>query len=258
MANFEKQSLKVNGVDVVMLTAGHGPPLLHLHGAGTWHGFDFALRWADTHRVMIPYHPGLGESGDCPEMTCPHDYVMHYLELIDQLKLDTVDLVGMSMGGRLAATFASEHPRRVRRLVLVAPAGLDVAGYSMPDFSQIPPQEVPSYLIHDVSVIAPYLANAGTDQWNAARTRENATFFRLLQGGLIESTPEFSRWLHRLTMPTMLIWGENDRTLPIQQADRWVQAIPGIQFKRIPEAGHLVMDEKPEAVELIGQFLSAR
>jgi len=190
-------------------------------------------------------------------MSSPHDYVMHYLELFDQLKLDTVDLVGLSMGGRLAATFASEHRRRVRRLVLVCPAGLDLPGYSLEDFSKIPPQDVPSYLIHDVSKLAPYLKNAGTDEWNAARQREGMTFARLLQNGLIESQPEFSRWLHRLTMPTLLVWGENDRTIPIQQADRWVKAVPGIRFERFGQAGHLILDEKPEAVDLIGRFLVA-
>lgn len=65
---FQRERLTVNGVDVVMLTAGSGEPLLYLHGAGTWHGFDFALPWASNFRVMIPYHPGWGESGDGPGM----------------------------------------------------------------------------------------------------------------------------------------------------------------------------------------------
>ena len=64
----------------------------------------------------------IGESGDAPEMTTVSDYSLHYLEMFDQLGLERPNLVGLSMGGRLAATFAIEHRRRVKKLVLVAPA----------------------------------------------------------------------------------------------------------------------------------------
>ena len=85
-----------------MLTAGKGEPLVFWHGAGTFTGFDFAKPWAEKFRVIIPFHPGFGESGDDPAMTDPHDYVMHYLELFDVLRLDTFHLVGLSLGGNIA------------------------------------------------------------------------------------------------------------------------------------------------------------
>jgi len=253
MATFQRETLRVNGVDVVMLTAGSGPPLLFLHGAGTGHGFDFALPWAAHHRVMIPYHPGWGESGNSDAMTTVHDYVMHYLELIDQLRLDQVDLVGFSMGGRMAATFTSEHRRRVRRLVLVAPAGLEVPGYPLTDFSKIAPQDIPAYLTEDVPALLRHMpANPGPE-WQAARDRDAGSFFKLLSTGLLD--PKFSRWLHRVTIPALLVWGEKDRTTPIQQAEAWRKAIPRLQYRSFPGAGHLVLDEKPEAVEAVSEFL---
>lgn len=252
---FGRERLIVNGVDVVMLTAGAGPPLLYLHGAGTWSGFDFALPWTAHRRVLIPFHPGWGESGDSEAMTSVHDYVMHYLELIDQLGLDQVDLVGFSMGGRLAATFTAEHRRRVRRLAMVAPAGLDVPGHALPDFSKIAPQDIPAYLTEDVpSLLRHAPANPGPE-WQAARDREGGSFGRLLSTGLLD--PKFSRWLHRVTVPSLLVWGEKDRTTPVQQADAWMKSIPGLQFLGFPGAGHLVMDERPEAAEAIAQFLEA-
>ena len=254
MTTFQRETLQVNGVNVVMLTAGNGPPLLFLHGAGTWHGFDFALPWAADHRVLIPYHPGWGESGDSEAMTTVHDYVMHYLELIDQLGLDQVDLVGLSMGGRMAATFTAEHRRRVRKLALVAPAGLNVPAYPLTDFSKIAPQDIPGYLTEDVPALLSHMpANPGPE-WQAARDREGGNFFKLLSTGLAD--PKFSRWLHRVTVPALLVWGEKDRTTPIQQADAWMKAIPGLQFRKFPGAGHLVLDEKPEAVAAIGEFVA--
>ncbi|MGH9592833.1 MAG: alpha/beta fold hydrolase, partial [Bryobacteraceae bacterium] len=227
---FERETRIVNGVKVVMLTAGKGEPLLFLHGAGTWHGFDFALPWAEKFRVMIPYHPGWGESDDAAGMTTVHDYVMHYLELIDQLGLDKVHLAGFSMGGRMAATFASEHRRRVRKLVLVAPAGLEVRGYPIADFSKIPPEEIPGYLTENVNVLVPHLAGAADPDWQVARAREGGNFFKLLDTGLLDG--KFARWLHRCTIPTLLVWGESDRICPVQQLDAWTRCIPEARVHR--------------------------
>ncbi|MEO8100704.1 MAG: alpha/beta hydrolase [Acidobacteriota bacterium] len=252
---FDRETLTVNGVRIVMLTAGSGPPLLYMHGAGTWHGFDFALPWAAHHRVMIPFHPGWGESDDCADMTTIHDYVMHYLELIDQLQLPEVDLVGFSMGGRMAATFTSEHRRRVRKLVLVAPAGLEVPGYPLTDFSKIAPQDILGYITENVALIAQRAPTDPSAAWQAEREREGGHFFTLLQNGL--SDPKFTRWLHRLTIPSLLVWGEKDRTTPVQQANAWLKFAPKLQLMRVAGAGHLVLDEKPEVVTAIGDFLKS-
>jgi pimeloyl-ACP methyl ester carboxylesterase len=250
---FKQETLSVNRTKVAMLTAGSGPPLLFLHGAGTWHGFNFALPWASHHRVMIPYHPGWGDSGDAPDNPTVHDYTMHYLEMIDQLGLEKIDLVGLSMGGRIAATFTVEHRRRVRRLVVIAPAGLDVPEHPNVDFSKVPPEEIPSYLIEDLSIIAPYLPKEPSAEFQAARAREGASFNRLLRAGLIG--PWLARWLHRVNMPTLIVWGDKDRVVPVGQADEWAKLIPHAQVCRFPGAGHLVMDERPEAVETVSQFL---
>src|SRR6266481_9140867 len=108
MVDFKKETLKINGVDTVLYSAGEGEPLLFLHGAGTFHGYEFAKPWADKFRVLHPYHPGFGESADDPAMNDIHDYVMHYVELLDLLGLDKVNLVGFSLGGYNAAKFAVE------------------------------------------------------------------------------------------------------------------------------------------------------
>jgi pimeloyl-ACP methyl ester carboxylesterase len=245
--NFQQDTVFIGRNDCTLLVAGSGHPLLFLHGAGTWHGFDFALPWAETHRVLVPIHPNWPGSAEDPGMNSIHDYVMHYLELIDQLGLDQVDLVGLSMGGRMAAQFAAEHRRRVRKLVLVAPAGLDAPGYPLTDFSQVPPDQILSYLTEDP-------AGVQSHAWSAPDPREPAAFMNVFDSIMDR---KFTRWLHRLTMPTMLVWGEKDRTTPIQQADEWLRYAPGMQFHRVPSAGHLILDEKPQVVEAIGKFLIA-
>ena len=112
MSKFVREKHTIDGVETVVYTAGKGKPLVYFHGAGTVDGFDFAEAWTDRFRVIVPFHPGFGESGDDPALTEPHDYVMHYLELFDALKLETINLVGISFGGYLAAKFAIEHGHR--------------------------------------------------------------------------------------------------------------------------------------------------
>ena len=124
MSKFARETHTINGVKTVVHTAGSGEPVVFFHGAGTIDGFDFAEPWAERFRVIVPYHPGFGESGDDPTFTDLHDYVMHYLELFDALRLDRFNLVGLSLGGYLAAKFASEHGHRVKKLALIAPAGM--------------------------------------------------------------------------------------------------------------------------------------
>ena len=123
-AQFKRETHNINGVKTVVLTAGKGDPLVFLHGAGIWHGINFALPWTEKFRVIVPFHPGFGESGDDPAMNDMHDYVMHYLDLFDALEIAKMRLVGFSFGGWLAAKFAVAHGNRVERLVLVGPAGL--------------------------------------------------------------------------------------------------------------------------------------
>lgn len=124
MSVFTREFHTADGVKTAVFTAGRGEPLVFFHGAGTIDGFDFAEPWAERFRVIVPQHPGFGESGDDPSFTDLHDYVMHYLELFDVLRLDTFHLVGLSLGGNIAARFTAEHRHRVRKLALIAPAGV--------------------------------------------------------------------------------------------------------------------------------------
>ena len=103
MTRFVREEYSVDGVKTVLHAAGSGEPLVVFHGAGTVDGFDFAEPWAEKFRVIVPYHPGFGQSGDDPTFTNMHDYVMHYLGLFEALDIDKLRLVGISLGGWLAA-----------------------------------------------------------------------------------------------------------------------------------------------------------
>lgn len=254
-AQFKRETHTVNGVKTIVLTAGKGEPLVFLHGAGIWHGINFALPWTEKFRVIVPFHPGFAESGDDPAMNDMHDYVMHYLDLFDALGVAKMRLVGFSLGGWLAAKFAVAHGDRVARLVLVGPAGLRGKERPQGDVLSLPPEQIPALLVSNFDVIKPYLPENPKDlDFMGERYREGGTLARLLWENPYDH--KLPRYLHRITMPTLLLWGEDDKLLPVKTAELWRQHLPKAEFKTFKGAGHLVLDEKREAVDAVARFLS--
>jgi pimeloyl-ACP methyl ester carboxylesterase len=253
MSKFVREELTIAGVKTVVHTAGKGDPLVLFHGAGTVDGFEFAEAWADKFRVIVPYHPGFGESGDDPEITDIHDYVMHYLELFDALKIDTLNLVGMSMGGYMAAKFASEHGHRIKKLVLIAPYGLNVPEHPTLDLIATPGEQLVPMLASNFEALKKRLPEKPDMDFVAARYREATSFARLFWEH--PTDPKFPRRLHRVKMPTLIVWGDEDRIIPVQQAPVWRKLIPNSEVMIVKGAGHLVQSDKPETVQAIGKFL---
>ena len=254
MSKFVREERTIDGVKTVLHVAGKGEPLVLFHGAGTVDGFDFAEAWADRFRVIVPYHPGFGESGDDPTFTDIHDYVMHYLELFDALKIDALNLVGISMGGYMAAKFASEHAHRVKKLALIAPYGLDVPDHPTLDIIATPAEQLVPMLVSNFDMLKDRLPEKPDMDFIAARYREATSFARLFWEHPTDL--KFPRYLHRVTMPTLLVWGDEDRLIPVQQAQTWRKLIPNAEVVIVKGAGHIVYRDKPEAVDIIRRFLS--
>jgi pimeloyl-ACP methyl ester carboxylesterase len=254
-APFKRETHTVNGLKTTVFTAGKGEPLVFFHGAGIWHGIKFAIPWTEKFRVIIPLHPGLDEADDDPAMSDFHDYVMHYLDLFDVLGIDKFRLVGFSLGGLIAANFAVSHGDRLERLVLVGPAGLRGKERPKGDLFSVPPELIPSMLVSNFDLLKPYLPEDPKDlDFMGARYREGGTLARLLWERPYDT--KLPRYLHRLTMPTLLVWGEDDKLLPVQNAQLWRQHLPKAEFQTFKGAGHLVLDEKREAVDAVQRFLS--
>lgn len=254
MSLFSRETLTIDGIDTVVHSAGSGEPVVFFHGAGTVDGFDFAEPWAEKFRVIVPYHPGFGESGDDPRVDDAHDYVMHYLELFDALGLDTFHLVGLSLGGYLAAKFSVEHRHRVRKLGLIAPALMLDAEHPLTDILALRGEEVIGLLVKDFDVLKPHLPETPGIDFIADRYREATALARLQWEH--PNDLKLPRYLHRLTMPTMIVWGEDDQIVPVAQARAWKAALPDVKIEIVPDAGHLVHLEKPDVVAALGNFLA--
>jgi pimeloyl-ACP methyl ester carboxylesterase len=254
MTKFVREEYTVDGVKTVLHVAGTGEPVAVFHGAGTVDGFDFAEKWADRFRVIVPYHPGFGQSGDDPTFTDIHDYVMHYLGLFETLGIANIRLVGISLGGWMAAQFASEHNDRVKKLVLIAPAGMIDPLHPPLDILSVPGEQVVGLLVSNFEVIKRKLPQNPSIDFIADRYREATTLARLWWEHPFD--PKFIRHLKRLKMPTMIVWGDEDKIIPVQQTELWQQHIPQAEIRVYKGAGHLVHLENPEVVDTIGEFLA--
>ena len=254
MPEFQEDHVDVNGIDTAVLTAGEGDPVVYFHGAGTAFGFDHLLPLAERFRLIVPNHPGFGASADDPSVDSLHDYLLHYLDLLDVLGVDELSVVGESMGGCLAAWFAIEQPRRVRRLVLLSPFGLRVPGHPSTDFFSIPDEEVPEHLVADMSLFAG-APTPPPPEFLADRYRESTSFARIAWKSPYDL--KLPKWLHRIAAPTLLVWGEEDRLHPVGQAAAWAELIPNAEVKLFPGVGHLPVVESREAVDVVADFVGA-
>ena len=252
----DRIELEVNGTPTVVLASGppDAPPLVFFHGGGTFHGWEFARPWTEQYRVLIPFHPGFGESGDLEGLREIHDYVLHYVACFNQLGLTSdVNLVGLSLGGLIAARFAIEQQHRLRRLVLVAPAGLRDPDNAGADFFRILPEDLPGYLVHDFATLAPHLPTSDHDvDFIVDRYRETRTMAILLWEHPFDRI--LPRWLGQVTVPTLVVWGDEDRLVPVGQALTWGRLLPNATVKTFPAAGHLVLDESADAVAAVAEF----
>jgi pimeloyl-ACP methyl ester carboxylesterase len=253
MASFTEERHEINGIETVVLTAGEGEDLVFFHGAGTVTGFDSLLPLAERFRLVVPFHPGFGPSADDPAVDAITDYARHYLDLFDRLGIGEMSLVGHSMGGWLAATFAIDHTERVRRLVLAAPLGLRVPEHPTADIFVIPNEEFLEHLAADHSIFEGRIPDPPTPEFLAGHYREMTSTARLLWER--NHDLKLPRWLHRLTMPTLLLWGEADRIIPAAQIDAWSEYVPGADRRTLPGVGHLLFDESAEAVTAAGDFV---
>jgi pimeloyl-ACP methyl ester carboxylesterase len=250
---FTREVHAVNGVKTVLYSAGAGDPVVLFHGGGTVDGYDFLQPLTEKHRVIAPYHPGWGESDDDPSFTELHDYVLHYLELFDILGIEQFSLIGLSMGGHLGARFAIEHSTRIKKLILVSPAGLDDPQHPALDIIATPGEQLLPMLVHNFDTLKTRLPETPDADFIADRYRESTTYTRLFWEHPFDR--KLPRHLHRIKMPTLILWGEHDRVIPVEQLQMWRRLLPHADARVIRDAGHIVQLDKPEVVDLMGQFL---
>jgi pimeloyl-ACP methyl ester carboxylesterase len=249
----ELKTVQTPHVPVRVIHGGEGPPLVFLHGAGGVTPDDPLLgRLARSHSVYAPLTPGYGDSEECPEIRDMLDFTLHAWDVVEALGVEDPVLVGHSMGGMVAAEMAAVQPNDVSRLALIAPAGLWDDEHPIVDLFTLLPYEMPELLFHD--------AAAGAAMMTAGRDVEDPNFLQQylvanarqlgMAGRILFPIPErgLAQRLYRIKAKTLIIWGDSDKLIPPTYAHAFKKGIKGAELVSIPEAGHMIHLERPDAV----------
>jgi len=216
-------------------------------------------RLAAHHRVFAPVHPGFGGSEGFDEIEDIEDLVFHTVDVMDELGLERADVVGLSLGGWLAAELALRHPARVKRLVLVDAAGTRVPGVPRENVFMVPVAKARELLFHDPTSklalsVMPDVPPPDRVE-TILRGREAAA--RLLWRPHVAYRKLTSR-LVRITAPTLVVWGSGDRLIPLPYGQAYANGIPGARLVVIDACGHLPPIEQPDRfADVVLAFLEA-
>ena len=168
---------------------------------------------------------------------------------------DPVRVIGASLGGWIAAEFAAFHPERVKKLVLVDAAGLRIPAVPMPDVFRLPPQEVLPLAFHDLSkAMAIMPKDFGPDSL-VQMFHDRSAFARLAWNPYLHD-PKLPRRLRRATVPTLIVWGQQDRLIPPVYAEEYKRLLPSAEVAYIDQCGHDPTIEQPaEFARVAVEFL---
>jgi pimeloyl-ACP methyl ester carboxylesterase len=255
----ERVAIRDGAVVFRVLSAGSGSPVVYFHSIherGGWSPFLAAL--AERHAVHAPFHPGVQGSTGVETLDDVLDLALAYDELLTALGLDRPHLVGHFFGGMVAAEVAALFPRRVGKLVLVSPLGLWRDDAPSVDVLVQPPGDLPGLLWADPASDAArnWAALPEQDEENVAAQIESIQR-RAAIAKFVWPIPDkgLSKRLHRVTAPTLLLWGEQDRVDPLVYGEAWRSRIKDAALVALP-GGHMLLQEAPGAcMARVNRFL---
>lgn len=253
------RQLRVHDVDLEMLSGGSGPPALVLHGPSPYGPQTPFLTGLGAHaEIVAPSHPGFGASRRPDDFDTVYDLVRLYEAVLEALPYEKVTLIGCSFGGWLAAELAVTSSHRLSRLVLIDPVGIKVGGREERDILHVfntAPDEVARAAWHDPSRQGPGSLGFGWQQQLDAMSDEQIVLAARSWDALCLYAwrphlynPHLKRWLHRISVPTLLLWGASDAIVSPRYGRAYSKLIPGARFETIAQAGHHPELEHPDAV----------
>jgi pimeloyl-ACP methyl ester carboxylesterase len=256
--------VSVRGGDLTMTVQvlGSGPPLVYFHPAGGLIIDPYVSSLAESHTVYAPYFPGTapGRPEDIDKLDQLWDVVLTYQELLTKLGLVQPIAVAQSFGGMLAAEIAATFPGIFGKLVIIAAVGLWNDDHPVANWMATPLDKFPELMFSDPSGPAATATFAMPDDPAlAAEIVEGLTRALESTGKFVWPEPDrgLRGRLHRITTPTLLIWGEDDKLSPVAYADEFAELISNSTTKVIPECGHIPQVEQQAAVTaLVNAFLA--
>ena len=240
---------------------GQGPALVFFHGPWglTWSPFLDSL--AQSFTVHAPEHPGTspGLPDAVQHVDNLWDLVLCYDELLEHLGLSDVILTGHSFGAMVACEVAALRPSRARRLVLIDPIGLWRDDAPVMNWMLVAPAELPKYVFTDPEgAAAQALFPLPEDFEEAALARTRLAWAMGATGKFIWPIPDkgLKKRIHRVKAPTLLVWGDQDRLVPLVYAQEFARRLPCDRQEVVKNAGHAPHLERSEVTaDIVRSFL---
>ncbi len=271
--------LHLHGERVAYQDVGSGPEtLLLLHGmAGSSHTWRAVIpQLSKRYRVIAPDLLGHGESAKPRSDYSLGAFAVFLRDLLDELGVSRVTVVGQSLGGGVAMQFVYQHPDYCQRLVLISSGGLgqDVGWtlrlLSAPGAELIMPVIAPPQVVKIGDKLRSWLSAAsiqsprGAEMWSAysslsdSQTRQ--AFLRTLRS-VVDYRGQAVSALNRMhltsELPLMIIWGDQDRIIPVEHGHALDEMRPGCRLEVLPGVGHFPHVEKPnDVVDLLDDFIA--
>jgi len=252
------ERLTVHGIDLEVLRGGEGDPIVLLHGMRSLTaGLRFPALLAAHGALLAPSCPGFGASPRPKDFDTIFDLVHLQRAVLDAIPGERITLVGLSFGGWLAAEVAAQGHPRLARLVLADPVGVKISDRETADILDVfnrSPTEVRRAAWHDPDRFAPDF-DAMEDAEIVRHARDWEALCRYAWHPYMYN-PRLRDWLGRISVPTLVVWGDSDGIVSPEYGRAFARLIPGARFETIAACGHHPEIERPdELATLIGSFV---
>ncbi len=245
---------------VIDVGAGSSPPVLLLHGilVSSWAWRHTLSGLASSRRLVAPCHPGHGFSSKKVRSYSIRELTRAAVGVLDHLGLDQVDIVGNSLGGGVALRMALDHPDRVRRLVLVAPAAMPIPAFAPllalqgTHFGALYRTVLRERVIRGFLTHRAYKQPIVDDEfmaklWAPLASGETFVAAGIISRGLPAEMNELHEALPSIFKRTLVVWGDHDGLLSPSAAPTIVKRLPRAELKLFEACGHCPMEEHPGA-----------
>ncbi len=254
------ERMTVLDIDLEVLRGGRGNPIVLLHGMRSLTASSrFAGLLAASGSLLAPSCPGFGRSNRPDDFDSIYDLIHLQRAVLDAVPGDGITLVGLSFGGWLAAEIAAAGHPRLARLVLVDPVGIKISDRETADILDVfnrHPSEVRRAAWHDPDRFAPDFD--AMDDEDIVRHARDWEALCLYAWHPYMYNPRLPRWLGRIGVPTLVLWGESDGIVSPAYGRAFARLIPGARFEMLTGAGHHPEIERPdELAQAIGSFTEA-
>lgn len=256
--------LAIHGVALELVERGKGRPLLFLHPGHPSGRLDpkapvLEALAADA-RVLAPTHPGFGGTPAPRELTTVDDLAYLYLDLLDALDLRDVVVAGVSLGGWIAAEMAVKSTERISALVLANAVGIKPGERETRDIADIyaiTDKQLAELVWADPARMSPN-PNMLPDSDLIAMARSRESTGRYAWSPYMHN-PKLKGRLHRIRIPTLVLWGTADKVTKVEYGRSYAAAIPAARFETIQDSGHFPHLEQPQAfAQAVADFIRTR